>query len=276
MAEETGKIKTLFNNVRAELERIITEAEKEDITPEEKKEFLNAQLELLDAFIKVIETYAKKYRLFDNSELTESREDWLHLLNYAKRMRRKEQLLKPRDLEDFRGTLMWMAIHGNEKELELIKKVRKNPPFNSDDIQRLFERVEQSIKARIFPDQKLKQSEIYQIFCSEAELREILPEVEIMENYEAFVFIEVDEEAIAQIKTRYPVEKLESQSLPESTEYSGDSPMSKKEQIVKFKFPVREEWKKRIEDIDTQILQPLGNSEFVVYVPTDVKYKRKE
>ena len=71
MAEDTSKIKTLINNVhnvQAELERIITEAEPEDITPEEKKEFaqevesevLNAQLELLDTFIKVIEMYAKK------------------------------------------------------------------------------------------------------------------------------------------------------------------------------------------------------------------------
>ena len=277
MAEDTSKIKTLINNVRVELERIITEAEQEDITPEEKKEFaqevesefLNAQLELLDAFIKVIETYAKRYRFFDNLELTESREDWLHLLNYAKRMRRKEQLLKPRDIEDFRGTLMWMAIHGNEKELELIKEVRKNPPFNSDDIQRLFERVQQSIEARIFPAQKPKKLEIYQIFCSEAELREILPEVEIIESYEAFLFIEVDEKTIAQIKTRYPVEKLKSQSSQESIEDSGDHPMLKKEQIVKFKFPVREDWKKRIEDTNAKILQPLGNSEFVVSIPNE-------
>ena len=83
------------------------------------------------------------------------------------------------------------------------------------------------------------------------------------------VIISVDKKAITQIKTRYPVEKLESQSSQESIEDSGDHPMLKKEQVVTFKFPVREDWKKRIEDTDAKILQPLGNSEFVVSVPNE-------
>lgn len=275
MAENTSKIKNLFNNVRLELEMIITKSEQEnenmvteqgeELSKEIELEFLNAQLELLDTFIKVIETYAKKSRLFDNLELFESREDWLHLLNYAKRMQRKEQLLKPRDQGEFTAALMWMSQHGNEKELEIIREVCKNPPFNSEEIQRLFVRVQQTIEARLFPEQQPKKSEIYQIFCSEVELRELLPDIEIIENYQAFVFIEVDEETMVPIKNRYPVEKLAPQSLQES----GENSMPKKEQVVKFRFPVRQDWKKRIEDTDehTKILQPLGNSEFVVSIP---------
>ncbi len=278
MSEDTGILKNLVDSVRAELDRQFQEISRENINLEEKKEiakevepqFLNAQLELLDTIIRLIEIYAKKFRLFDDSELFDVYQGWYQLRNVAELMRRQAQLLKPRDLEDFRGSLMWMAVNGNEKELELIKKVRSHPPFDSEEIQRLFKTVQQKIEARLFPEQLPKQSKIYQIFCSEAELREILPQIEIIEGYDAFVFISIDnEEVVSQIKVKYPVEQLEFQSLENPAEDSGVPKMLKKEQIVKFRFPVRSEWKQRLEDTGATILEPLGKSEFVISVANE-------
>ena len=269
--------KNILDTIRVELDNLFGEVNQETFNLEGQKEivekiepqFINNQLELLDSLIGIINIYAKKFRFFSDSELVEVYKEWYQLRNTAELMRRKVQLLQPRDLEDFRGTLMWMSVHGKEEELELLKRIKNKLPFETEEIKILYKRCQQKIEDRIFANQpSIQEQKIYQIFCSESELKEIFPDIEIVESYDAFIFISIDnEEIIYQIRNKYPVNQLKLQSSNNPDEDLKETTMVKKEQIVQFRFPVRHEWKQRIEDTGANILQPLGNSAFVVSIP---------
>jgi hypothetical protein len=133
-----------FKSCRVQLEKALQQPDTDtELGSQEQELESNAALELLDTMVHVIEFEAKKFHLFDESEFSVIfRQDWHQLRNFADLMRIKAQLLKPRDLEDFKGALFWLTQHATEKELELIKKVRSNPPYTSKEIQRLLDKAQ--------------------------------------------------------------------------------------------------------------------------------------
>ena len=258
----------------------IEEVDKElDNIWEHKKQNINVEaqrLHALDSKIKSIESLIleitrgeKGQDLKTSKNANAAIREVRDLHNHREKLWREIQLLLNLDTSEkskleSQQSLWWFSQQGGRKELPVIQTLRAISAYTEDvELQGLLERTNKEIESRLF------RAGVYQIFCSEAEIKEISQEVLVLESYESFVIISVDEATITQIRNRYLVEKLESQSSPESTECSGNLPMFKKEQIVKFKFPVRENWKKRIEDTDAKILQPLGNSEFIVSIPNE-------
>lgn len=250
-----------------EIENQIEKAEKKiEAFQSQRKDDLPVTEDDLQTFTQVIDSIQSSINKVGKEENleTDDRKKLHFYYSTAEKMWRMAELLYPRGKEEFQKSLWWYIEQGGRNELSTLKIVKNNPPYSDLELKELLEKAQKAIEA------KLLASGVYQIFCSESELRGLLPEIEIIEKYEAFLFIVLDdEETVPQIKTQYPVEKIESLPSLELTEDLGEPQMLKKEQVVKFKFPVREDWKKRIQDTNAEILQPLGNSEFVISIPNE-------
>ena len=171
----TTQLTNLVNSFKSELENLLQQPELGTSIQEQETESerLNIALELLDEMIRLIDTNAKKFHFFDNPVFAEVRQDWSQLRNMADRIRIKTRLLKPRDLEDFRGALFWLTQWATEKELELIKKVRSNPPYNSDEIQHLLDKAQRKAEPQSITESELLTPET---MIAIAEIKDHAPE----------------------------------------------------------------------------------------------------
>ncbi len=114
----------------------------------------------------------------------------------------------------------------------------------------------------------------YRIFCLENEVKN-LPEVTIEEQYPAFVVVATSEKVIAEIRKRYPVEKLECpQPLPDkqavaalATPTADPKKRGPYFRVVRFNAPVRKEWIETLERGDCELCEAIGRFTIVVKCP---------
>ncbi len=259
MPEVIEQVKEYIEDVDKELNNIWKQKKQNFSVEENRLQALDYKIQSIESLISEVTTGEKGQDLKRSKDADAAIREVREVKKYQEKLLRERQLLNPKSKLERKQALWWFSQQGGRKELPIIQAVRAIPPYSDDpELQNLLERTQKEIESRLFA------KGVYQVFCSEAEIKELGLAIVVIESYEAFVIISVDEsidkEAIAQIKKQYPLEKLEYQS-------SSVTPMPKKEQIVTFNFPVREDWKKRIENTDAKILQPLGNSKFVVSVP---------
>ncbi len=213
----------------------------------------------------------------ENTDLLPNESDeLLNFKNKAEKMWRLTVLLSPADSE-FEATLMWALAQGEEIELDTIDKLRNiqrlrsiqtgidrpgyNLPF-TPKIKNLVDRAKNKIEQRI--QEKVR----YKIFASEKQLDRFLQKVNLIQSYLAYSYITgATKDTISEIGKSFRVEQL--QSSQESQPSSGASTMTEaRDRVVRFKAPVLESWKQKIEETGSKILQPLGRLEFVVSVPS--------
>lgn len=69
---------------------------------------------------------------------------------YAAHVTRRRDLEMPWSQEHFVNAIRWMAEQGNGEDLALLRRVRKLPPFASDEIRRSLANAEEQIHARVY------------------------------------------------------------------------------------------------------------------------------
>jgi hypothetical protein len=74
---------------------------------------------------------------------------WLGLRSKAEAISRRLELQSPSSPESFRATLWWMGERGLEEELDLVRQVKKNPPYPSGDILQLLADTEEKTAKRV-------------------------------------------------------------------------------------------------------------------------------
>ncbi|MFN6436243.1 MAG: S8 family serine peptidase [Nostoc sp. DedSLP01] len=260
MSAVIDQVESRIENADRELSNIVQNKEMNIHLKKDRLQSLNSEIESIQLLINEVSTGEKGQELKASkaAEIQKVRE----LRNYLERIWKKTQLLNPREPKEFWQALSWFFSLGGRNELSLIQKARNNLPYNEPKFQDFIEKVQKNIETKLFT------SEVYQVFCSEDRIKQLFPEIAVIEAYSAFVIISVDpndEKIIAQLKNVYPVENFSKDLVEDLREYMP----YKREQVVKFRFPIRYEWKQRIENIGAIILESIGNSELIVSVPNE-------
>ena len=71
------------------------------------------------------------------------------------RINRRWDLEHPLSLDDFINALRWAFENGDVEELDLIRRIRVHPPYDSDKIQRLLDLAEDQIHDRVYDPQRV-------------------------------------------------------------------------------------------------------------------------
>lgn len=290
-AAQIEVIENVINTIReAEIPEdalINLEIIKPDIS-EERWEQLKNEIELkkLKSSIKKIEVLSGKVSLSEDEV-----EKWKELRKEAEREERIRGIFLPSQAQvDFEADLKWIAAKGEQREINLIPKIRQDSSLASkltNLSQALLTIAEVEIRKR------LRRGTKYRIFCSEETLKNIFSEIEeflveeiyITDIYPAFVMVSLSEEAskilIAKIQRHATVEEWriviskELKTFPANQYDRGKDPNPKiplskmSNQVVEFNAPVRQDWKQKIKDIGATILQPLSRSEIVISAPNE-------
>ena len=184
--------------------------------------------------------------------------------NEAERMWRRTILMLTPFAPDVEATIMWALEKGEDEELITLQQLQKKSGYNdSQEVLPLINLAAQKIKERILA----KVEFIYKVFCHKNDLDDFTGKI-IFESYPAFTIISASEETISELKTLFPVEKLELPKEPKPN--PGESNMTGiRAQVIRFNAPVLEHWKQRIKDLDPKIkiLQPLSRFEIVISIP---------
>ena len=152
-----------IEDVEREVDSLLVETQ-EQTRPEKREELVRRVEEIREEFayqvaiavleseIKLIETLSKEVLKFRD----DSRYFTLKLLKLREKSeirKRRLQLLKPLNSEDFRVAIMWMAEQGEREDLCLIEQVKADPPLTSEDIENLIHIAELMIIERNFDHQ---------------------------------------------------------------------------------------------------------------------------
>lgn len=73
--------------------------------------------------------------------------------NEGERILRRQDLQAPYSLDAFINAIRWMAERGDLEDLDLLRQVRADPPYNSELIQKLLETAEERIHDRVYDPQ---------------------------------------------------------------------------------------------------------------------------
>ncbi|MFN8472516.1 MAG: hypothetical protein U0822_10025 [Anaerolineae bacterium] len=88
--------------------------------------------------------------LADDQEAdAETRTLWHNLSEKAERLSRQLDLLAPPTLGDFRAALWFLAERGEWEDTDLIREVKKHPPYCTREIVSIIETVERELSARV-------------------------------------------------------------------------------------------------------------------------------
>ncbi|MBW4478665.1 MAG: S8 family serine peptidase [Tolypothrix brevis GSE-NOS-MK-07-07A] len=211
---------------------------------------------LLKSDIESVETLSNTIDFSNNEQIISELHD---LRNKGERIWRLTLLITPADEKEFQAAIMWAAEQGQEIELDKLQKLKGNLPYNSSQIQQLLKYSQKRIEERLWQKEGK-----YRVLCSKNEL-ERFENVRIVKSYPAFTIISASMLAINNIKPFFPVERLKFYERPNPS--PGYSNM--RDQVVRFKNPVLESWKQKIEEIGAKILQPLSRLEIVVSVSSE-------
>lgn len=140
---------TATRRVHLGLERLLEKIEKY-IVPEKQIEFAHiAELARLDSCITLIEGLFKEARIRSNAGLDEIATELHELRAEYQTLKRRLELSNPSTQEAFIRTLWWMAEKGMAEDLEMLRQMKEARLYWSEDIQRLFEIIEQRFRERI-------------------------------------------------------------------------------------------------------------------------------
>lgn len=226
---------------------------------EEKNEIMDLQ----DSINKQLISAEMREILNDDPELSREVKDLLH--NQVERKLKERQLLSPENSNELWQAIAWFSQRGDKQDLFLIRLAKD---LSTYEVDLSFEKVLKDIENRAF---EASDSQIYQLYGSEVKIKESLPkEIAIIESYDSYSFIIVDAKNIQQIhnlRETYPWMDV-SEDYTQRVIANNEHIMTyQKEQIVKFRYPVRQEWKQRLTNAGAKILKPLGGFEFVVSIP---------
>lgn len=73
--------------------------------------------------------------------------------NKGERILGRQDLQAPHSLDAFINAIKWIAERGDMEELDLLRQVRADPPYNSEAIQKLLETAEERIHDRVYDPQ---------------------------------------------------------------------------------------------------------------------------
>jgi serine protease AprX len=111
----------------------------------------------------------------------------------------------------------------------------------------------------------------YKIFCPRADVGNLPEGVLVKKSYDAFSIISAPDELVNELRMRYPVEQLEpspgSITQPDSSNFAAlrDVASSRtREHVVRFKRPVEESWKEKLQESGVIVRRPIGNSALVI------------
>lgn len=265
------------------------------IDPERQKDFFNSYKSiLLEQKRQLIDTLAS------SADLATKKDDNLEQVlrrrrNIATRAIRQFHLLYPVNQSDFEATLGWMIEQGDKNELVLIREVRHNPPFSSEQIQGWFNEAErriterQIIKKLNLQRKKLgtKEAEIsclefYRIYGIPENYNNFPAEAVLIETYPAFSIISASEDAISMLREKFTVEIMQlaiPSKLVSPVSMLEKMPMQIRDYIVRFIPSKRSIIKKQLEETGAKVLQPLGGTDYpdyVVEIPTQAVMDRVE
>lgn len=150
-----------IEDVEREVNSLLVETEEK--TKPEKREELVRRVEqireeftyqvavaVLESEIKLIETLSKEVNKLGDESARRFTLKLLKLREKSEIRKRRLQLLKPSNFEDFRAAIMWMAEQGEGEDLCLIEQVKAAPPFFTEGIENLIHITEQRIIERNF------------------------------------------------------------------------------------------------------------------------------
>lgn len=106
-------------------------------------EIKNCYEEMLNEFARSSNTLSSEERDLFRSGVREWRGRAAHLA-------RRYDLIMPPNQEDFLKSLWWMSENGDAGDLARLRQMKKDPPFNSDEIQKLLAAAEEAIHHRVY------------------------------------------------------------------------------------------------------------------------------
>ncbi|MFQ5603008.1 MAG: hypothetical protein ACE5HS_07035 [bacterium] len=127
------------------LKNLLSETKK-SIVPKKRQQFeLAVAMVLRECLIEL----SKEAYSCSNGGWPKIKKKWHERVTISENMERRLTLFSPKTEQNLRTTLWWMAEQGEEEDLELIKKLKINPPYSSKEIQRLLKIAEQQIIERL-------------------------------------------------------------------------------------------------------------------------------
>ena len=155
----TDKPKDNINSTFKQIKELqVSEEQKRNYYNESELYFLEGKITFINEDInQYINLLKKESTRSDQSKYAEIGKEWNELRKDIEIMERRLKFFNPNITQSvFEATLMWMVEQGEQEELNLIQKVRLNPPYNSNQIQNLFYLAESEIRKRIKQNQKAK------------------------------------------------------------------------------------------------------------------------
>jgi hypothetical protein len=104
---------------------------------------------LLNSKINLIETLSKEGKAHGIERWGSLEKEWHALCAEVDILNRRVILLHPANKQSFKATLRWMAEHGIEADLELLQRIKNDPPYSSKDIEQFLAKTERRISEKV-------------------------------------------------------------------------------------------------------------------------------
>jgi hypothetical protein len=160
---DTEQSENIYSSFLEQIKHLeISEEEKNSYYSESELYYFNARRTFINKdineYMNLLVNKSNSINFFDRKKkYAELEEKWIILRKDIERMERRAQLINPNISQlSFEATLRWMVEQGGEEELKLIQKVKSNPPYDSNLIQKLFDLAESEIGKRIKQNQKTR------------------------------------------------------------------------------------------------------------------------
>jgi serine protease AprX len=279
---ESGVGAVRIQRFERELDELVQETQGR-LQPGARERFAyKVELQYLGLLLELVESVSKEASLSVNEGYSEVVKRWNRLRKATAMMKRRLQLLHPANQHQFEANLGYLSEQGEFEDLDFLRKLRLDPPFQSDRIFRLIEKALQNIDQRGYNqiEQHPDMETICVVFCPQGAAVNFSQGVFVIQEYPSFTVISATEDMVFRLRENYPVGKLSrdessaSDNLAEQQQdvqsdhelrLVGEAEM--RDIIVQFIAPISERWKTRLESIGAKILQPFGHSALIVAVP---------
>lgn len=184
--------------------------------------------------------------------------------------------------KNFEANVKWVAEKGFQRELHLIDEILANVSF----FQKLtYLRQALLTIAKVKIRKRLNNSIKFRIFCSREELLGLsvisnnFSEIYIVDEYPGFVMVSfsnsLSDNVVAEVRKSYTVEvwgnvKVSDSDIDQQNDtYRETEQMNRKNQIIQFNAPMRQNWGDILKNAGVKILQPLSYTQLIVSVPNE-------
>jgi hypothetical protein len=132
---------------------------RDHVLDEKKEHFENAVEQLLEEFgssdptgtagTNLIRKLSKVAKACMNGKWVKVGPEYHRVLQKNESKTRRAELQEPESEETLNQTLMWVSEQGNEEDLEVLARIRDNPPFPSAELKHLAALAEERIAGRL-------------------------------------------------------------------------------------------------------------------------------